>query len=469
MTTDARPVAVPGGGYDLKDPSYFGMARADYVAALPAAPDAAILEIGCSNGATGGLALAEGKCGRYCGVELFPEPAAVARERLTEVVEGDVEQVELPWAEHTFDALILSEVLEHLRDPWAVLERLRPLLRPGARVFASTPNVAHRDVIVMLLRGRWDRRSYGPMDATHLRWFTPASLREAFVEAGYVVDSVGSLGPLGRGSAVVDRLLRGRMRHLWHRQIDLRAHVPHRAVIADTDEMALDLLRTPEAGGRVVRGGLIRGVGYAISTALGLATAVLLLRHLGVTDFGRFATVSAVLGIVAGVTDAGLTAVGSREISVARTAEERSHLLSNLLFLRIIGAVLGVLGAVAFTVIAGYDRTMIAGTALGGVGVVLISAQSMLTVPIWVSLRIVSLTILEVLRNALTLAGVAVLVLAGAGLLPFLGVQIPGRDPPDSGHRAPRAGGSEVRRRRAPGDGRPGCCGRRFRSRSRSR
>jgi O-antigen/teichoic acid export membrane protein len=195
-------------------------------------------------------------------------------------------------------------------------------------------------------------------------------------------------------------------------------------VIADTDELALDLLRTPEAGGRVVRGGLIRGVGFGISTALGLATAVLLLRHLGVNDFGRYATVMAVLGIVAGITDAGLTAVGSREISVARTAVERVHILNNLLFLRVIGASLGVLAAVGFTAVAGYDRVVIAGTAIGGVGVVLISAQSMLTVPIWVGLRIVSLTALEVLRNLLTLAGVAVLVLAGAGLLPFFVVQV---------------------------------------------
>ena len=133
-----------------------------------------------------------GKCRRYCGVELFPEPAAAARERLTEVVEGDVEQVELPWPAESFDALILSEVLEHLRDPWAVLERLRPLLRPGALVFASTPNVAHREIIVMLLKGRWELQSYGPLDATHLRWFSPSSLRRAFEEAGFVVDSVGT-------------------------------------------------------------------------------------------------------------------------------------------------------------------------------------------------------------------------------------------------------------------------------------
>ena len=173
-----------------------------------------------------------------------------------------------------------------------------------------------------------------------------------------------------------------------------------------------------------MRGGLIRGVGFGISTALGLATAVLLLRHLGVNDFGRYATVMAVLGIVAGITDAGLTAVGSREISVARTAVERAHILNNLLFLRVIGSTLGVLVAIGFTAVAGYDSVVIAGTAIGGVGVVLISAQSMLTVPIWVGLRIVSLTVLEVLRNLLTLAGVGVLVLAGAGLLPFFGVQV---------------------------------------------
>lgn len=226
MVSRSGPVTVRKAGYETKEASYFAMARHDYVAALPDSMEASILEIGCSNGATGALALAEEKCGRYCGVELFEEPAAAARELLSEVVQGDVEHIELPWPAESFDVLILSEVLEHLRDPWAVLGRLRPLLRPGALVFASTPNVAHREIIVMLLRGRWELRSYGALDATHLRWFTPSSLRAAFEGAGYVVDSVGPLGALGRGSAIVDRALRGRARYLWHRQIGLRAHVP---------------------------------------------------------------------------------------------------------------------------------------------------------------------------------------------------------------------------------------------------
>ena len=218
---------APGGAavYSAKEPWYFEGCRRDYVLAFPVDPSAAILELGCATGTTGRLALALGRCGTYCGVELVPDIAEVARRRLTEVVVGDIEEIDLPWRPGTFSGLILGEVLEHLRDPWLVLRRLRPLLRPGALVFASTPNVAHREVIAMLARGRWNLADSGTMDRTHLRWFTPSTFADAFVDAGYVVDTVGPLGALGPGSKVVDFLLRGRCRYLWHRQIDLHAHV----------------------------------------------------------------------------------------------------------------------------------------------------------------------------------------------------------------------------------------------------
>ena len=76
-----------------------------------------------------------------------------------------------------------------------------------------------------------------------------------------------------------------------------------------------DVLRTGEAGGMVIRGGVLRGAGYGAGILLGAGTSVLLLRHLGVEDFGRYGVVIALLGIVSGVTDAGLTAVGSRELA----------------------------------------------------------------------------------------------------------------------------------------------------------
>lgn len=150
---------------------------------------------------------------------------------------------------------------------------------------------------------------------------------------------------------------------------------------------------------------------------------MLLLRHLGVVDFGRYATVAAVLGIVSGITDAGLTAVGARELSV-RPPSERAAVLRNLVALRLVVTPLGVAAAVLFMVAAGFDSTLAYATLLGGAGVVLVNTQATMMLPLSVELRLGALTAFEVTRSALTLAGVAILVALGAGLLPFFGVQV---------------------------------------------
>jgi SAM-dependent methyltransferase len=82
--------------------------------------------------------------------------------------------------------IILGDVLEHLRDPDATLADVLTLLAPGGRVIVSVPNVAHVDVRLMLLEGRWEYQGTGLLDATHLRWFTKTSLRAMLANAGLV-------------------------------------------------------------------------------------------------------------------------------------------------------------------------------------------------------------------------------------------------------------------------------------------
>jgi 2-polyprenyl-3-methyl-5-hydroxy-6-metoxy-1,4-benzoquinol methylase len=208
--------------YAEKKASYFEGERADYVAALPSSAN--VLEIGCGSGPTGALALSTGRAVSYRGVELEPSAAAKAAAKLTDVIVGDVEFINLPWPLESFDALILSEVLEHLRDPCAVLTKLRPYLRPGAVVLASSPNVAHHRIIRMLIAGDWRLTSEGPMDATHLRWFTPGSYAEMFTACGFVVDAIQPLSPLTTKQRVAAALTR--KPHLFWFQINLRGHVP---------------------------------------------------------------------------------------------------------------------------------------------------------------------------------------------------------------------------------------------------
>jgi 2-polyprenyl-3-methyl-5-hydroxy-6-metoxy-1,4-benzoquinol methylase len=210
--------------YDEKPAAYFEQARHDIVAMLPTGPTSAILELGCSEGGTGVAAMAAGKAGRYVGIELHGPAAQRAATRLTQVLEGDVADMDLTPFAGQFDALVLSEVIEHVSDPWATLGRLVACLKPGAKVYASSPNVAHHKIIRKLLRGRFEYEAWGIMDRTHLRWFTPASFRALFDSAGVTVESLVPLSPMRWYIKPIHALTGGRIEHLYIKQMMLVGH-----------------------------------------------------------------------------------------------------------------------------------------------------------------------------------------------------------------------------------------------------
>ncbi len=209
--------------YADKDPAYFSGARADFVTCLPIDPTASVLEVGCGDGATGAMALSQGRAGRYVGIELFPSAAEAAREKISEVLVGDVETMEFDWPPATFDALIMSEVIEHLREPGAVLEKLHAVLRPGALVLASSPNIAHWRVISKLASGEFPQEDRGVFDRTHLRWFTPNTYADLFERHGFAIEWVGAVTPASWRVRLISQLTRGAFDHLFMTQIALVA------------------------------------------------------------------------------------------------------------------------------------------------------------------------------------------------------------------------------------------------------
>ena len=189
----------------------------------------------------------------------------------------------------------------------------------------------------------------------------------------------------------------------------------------DTDA---GVLSGPDIAGRVVRGGALRAVGFGVVNLLGVVSSVVLLRHLGVADFGRYGTVIALVAIASGLADAGLNMTGSRELALLPRGPERRRLLGALLGVRLLLLTLAVLAAVAFAVLAGYDSAMLAGTALAGAGAVLVGMQSTLTLPLVVELRNGLVTLNEVLKQVILVVGVVALAVAGAALTPFFAVQL---------------------------------------------
>ncbi len=192
----------------------------------------------------------------------------------------------------------------------------------------------------------------------------------------------------------------------------------------DAERPAHDVLDTPQAGPAAIRGSALRVGAFGISTVLALASAPLLFRHLGLVDFGLYVLVNTVIGLVGGVTDAGLGSIAQREF-VQRSGADRREVMRSLLGLRLALTVPAIGAGVAFVAIAGYGETLVAGAALAGAGSVLGAVQGMLLTPLVSQLRFGLTTAIDLARQVLVVGSMVALVLADAPLLPFLAIGIP--------------------------------------------
>ena len=107
-----------------------------------------------------------------------------------ELVIWDLEQTPYPLPDASFDAVVMTEVYEHLRDyPVRSLIEVRRILRPGGRLYFTTPNAAYLVNRARLLRGG---SVYSPLPdwigglphARHAREYTFAEIEELMRHAG---------------------------------------------------------------------------------------------------------------------------------------------------------------------------------------------------------------------------------------------------------------------------------------------
>jgi O-antigen/teichoic acid export membrane protein len=189
--------------------------------------------------------------------------------------------------------------------------------------------------------------------------------------------------------------------------------------VASTD----DVLTSPEAGGKVIRGSAWRVGANLAGSVVGIATAALLLRYLGVDESGRYVAVLSLLAIPVAVADMGLNVSGSRWLALSRPAD-RPRLIANILGQRLLIMPAAVLLAVCFAALVGYPPRMVAGTALAGTGFLIMALANVLLLRLTVELRNAGLASVDFLRQAVTLAGVGLLIALGAKLTPFFAVQI---------------------------------------------
>jgi O-antigen/teichoic acid export membrane protein len=182
-----------------------------------------------------------------------------------------------------------------------------------------------------------------------------------------------------------------------------------------------DILATPAAGRAAIRGAILRVVGYGLGVGLSVIGAALLTRHLGPADFGRYTTVISLVTVLAALAEAGTTNIGVREFSVLPPGR-REAFVGGIAGLRLVTTVAGGVIAVAFAAIVGYDDELVVGAAIVGLGLVIYAVQSSWSIPLQSRLQLGWVTVLELVRQAGSVALIALLVLAGASLVPFFWV-----------------------------------------------
>ncbi|MDL5201417.1 class I SAM-dependent methyltransferase [Streptomyces sp. ALI-76-A] len=156
-----------------------------------------VLDIGCGDGTAAATAAPLLTGHRVIGVDWSQDALKRARAHLTCPIRGELTGAGLPFAAGAADAVLFSEVIEHLVDPDAALDEIRRVLRPGGHLMLSTPNLAawynralllagvqpvFSEVSLRAIHGRPGKEVVG-----HLRLYTPRALREFVAAAGFEV------------------------------------------------------------------------------------------------------------------------------------------------------------------------------------------------------------------------------------------------------------------------------------------
>jgi len=172
--------------YNNKPDDYYNNDRQEMLNFLP--KDAKkILDVGCGDGAFASIVKKINNA-EVWGIEYMDDEAIKANFFLDKVFSGPCEDFIDDLPDNYFDVIYFNDVLEHLVDPYMILEKIKTKLSKNGIVISSIPNIRYHNVLIPLLfQKKFEYESFGVMDKTHMRFFTKKSIRNMYENLGYEV------------------------------------------------------------------------------------------------------------------------------------------------------------------------------------------------------------------------------------------------------------------------------------------
>jgi SAM-dependent methyltransferase len=148
-----------------------------------------LLDIGCAEGLFPEVA---GKDGwDVTGTEISHFAAQYGKEKLgLNIIQGEL--IDMKFPDNTFDAITMWHVLEHTRNPIAVLREIRRIIKDNGIFILAIPNLNNFlfQLAYRLIRGR-RMHLFDPDDRElHLYHFTPETIRMTLEKTGFSVQKI---------------------------------------------------------------------------------------------------------------------------------------------------------------------------------------------------------------------------------------------------------------------------------------
>jgi SAM-dependent methyltransferase len=148
-----------------------------------------ILDLGCGPGVQiAYLARKNLVCGLDAGLSLLKE----AHEHRLEPCQADAQQAHLPFADECFDALVCTDVLEHLISPMTLLREIHRVLKPDGVAVIGIPNQFDLAGRLRILTGGnllapWDHKDFDAWTYFHLHFWTLTDFADFLREGGFKI------------------------------------------------------------------------------------------------------------------------------------------------------------------------------------------------------------------------------------------------------------------------------------------
>lgn len=148
-----------------------------------------VIEIGCSSGALAREFKRKHPGVHWIGVEIDPDYAELAKRYCDTTLVANLDEFNKDFyvTYSDCDCWVFADVLEHLRDPWAVVKKIRGVIPDNGCIVACIPNAQNWSLIARLAMGDFRYEDTGLLDRTHLRFFTRKTIFELFETQGFKI------------------------------------------------------------------------------------------------------------------------------------------------------------------------------------------------------------------------------------------------------------------------------------------